>query len=202
MVDRVRALDRSRNTITVGSSAPGPLMELVPRMTRLYSDMTISSELKPEEELLVGLSDRLYQFIILDHPLEDDTGALMSVPFGSEHLYASLPAGHPAAILKETSFKEMDGSTFIMNANIGIWEDITVKGMPHARLIRQSSMEDISELVQSSSLPSFVTDLTLRLYGPQENRVAVPFSDPEATVHFYAVFHKKDRRRYEQLLSQ
>ena len=199
MVDRVQALDRSRNTITVGSSAPGPLMELVPMMTRVFSGTTISSELNTEEELLSGLSNGLYQFIVLDHPIENETGELMCIPFGSEHLYASLPAGHPAAILKKTSFKEMDGSTFIMNANVGVWEEITVRGMPHAHLIRQSSMEDISELVQSSSLPSFVTDLTLRLYGPQENRVAVPFSDPEATVHYYAVFHQKDRRRFEHL---
>lgn len=202
MVDRVHALDRSRNTITVGSSAPGPLMELVPMMTRVFSGTTISSELNTEEALLTGLSSGLYQLIVLDHPIEDGTGELMCVPFGSEHLYASLPAGHPAAILKETSFHEMDGSTFIMNANVGIWEEITVRGMPHARLIRQSSMEDISELVQSSSLPSFVTDLTMRLYGLTEGRVAVPFSDPEAAVHFYLLCKKGDKNRLKPLLDQ
>lgn len=198
MVARVRALDRSRNTITLGASAPGPLMELVPVLTRAYSGMTISSELKPEEELLEGLENDLYQLIVLDHPVESHD--LLCVPFGSERLYASLPPGHPAAILKETSFKEMDGTTFLMNANVGIWEGITRTGMPRARLIKQESSEDLGELVQSSSLPSFVTDLTMRLYGLTEGRIAVPFSDPEAEVHFHVVFPRKNQKRFEPFL--
>lgn len=199
MVTRVRTLDRSRNTITLGASAPGPLMELVPILTRAYSGTTISSELKPEEELLVGLGNDLYQLIVLDHPVEVENEELVCTPIGSERLYASLPPGHPAAILKETSFKEMDGTTFLMNANVGIWEEITRTGMPRARLIKQESSEDLGELVQASSLPSFVTDLTMRLYGMTEGRIAVPFSDPEAEVSFYLLCKPKNRKKFSTL---
>lgn len=199
MVTRVQALDRSRNTITLGASAPGPLMELVPILTRAYSGTTISSELKPEEELLTGLENDLYQLIVLDHPVEDENEEMVCVPFGSERLFASLPPGHPAAILKETSFHEMDGTTFLMNANVGIWEEITRKGMPRARLIKQESTEDLGELVQASSLPSFVTDLTMRLYGMTEGRIAVPFSDPEAEVSFYLLCKPKNRKKLSTL---
>ena len=200
LVARVRALNRSSRTITMGASAPGPIMELVPLLSRVFQGMTISSELKAEDELLEGLRNDLYQFIILDHPAEEE--GLFCVPAGSERLYASLPPGHPAAILKETSFHEMDGSTFLMNANVGIWEDICRKGMPRTRLIKQESSEDLGEQVQASSLPSFVTDLTLRLYGMMEGRVAVPFSDDEAEVRFYFLCKPENRKKLAPLLNQ
>lgn len=200
MATRIHALDRSRNTISIGASAPGPLMELVPAITRLYSGTTLSSELKEEVELLEGLDHDLYQLIVLDHEVSGD--GLVSIPYGSESLYVSLPPAHPAAMYDEVSFHAMDGETFIMNANVGFWEEITVRNMPHSRLIKQSSPEDLSQLVQASSLPSFVTDLTLRIYGPQENRVAVPFSDDDATAHYYVICKKENQKRFAALLAQ
>lgn len=68
MIAQVKALDRRRRTITVGSCAPGPMMELVPFLTDAFTGMTVSTEIKPEKELLAGLADHTYQFVILNHP--------------------------------------------------------------------------------------------------------------------------------------
>lgn len=56
MIAQVKALDRRRRTITVGSCAPGPMMELVPFLTDAFTGMTVSTEIKPEKELLAGLA--------------------------------------------------------------------------------------------------------------------------------------------------
>ena len=55
MIAQVKALDRRRRTITVGSCAPGPMMELVPFLTDAFTGMTVSTEIKPEKEPLPAL---------------------------------------------------------------------------------------------------------------------------------------------------
>ena len=58
LVEQVRALDRSRHTISIGSCAPAPLWRLVPLVSQLYPEMTVSSEMKDTDVLLEGLKKR------------------------------------------------------------------------------------------------------------------------------------------------
>lgn len=95
LIDRVRALDRSQHTITVGSSMPGPMMELLPKLSALYPEWTISTETKPEEYLLQGLKSGMYQ-LIFPHSLVEDT-KLHECACGTERLYAGPPEKHPLA---------------------------------------------------------------------------------------------------------
>jgi len=50
MFSQVRQLHRLSKTITVGSIAPGPIMELTPILTSNFSKMTVSTELKDEDK--------------------------------------------------------------------------------------------------------------------------------------------------------
>ena len=89
MIARVRALDRSRRTIAVGSVAPGPLMDLSPMLSSEYEDRTVSTELRKKEELIPLLKQGIFQLIILQEVPADDE--IVACPCGSEHLYGSLP---------------------------------------------------------------------------------------------------------------
>ena len=118
MIAQVKALDRRRRTITVGSCAPGPMMELVPFLTDAFTGMTVSTEIKPEKELLAGLADHTYQFVILNHPSDD--AAHYSEPCGSEHLCACLPPSHKRAYDTSIRFDELNGENFLMMKNVGV----------------------------------------------------------------------------------
>ena len=59
--------------------------------------------------------------------------------------------------------------------------------MPHSRFLVQNERFDLEELVASSTLPCFVSDVTIRTGGKPENRVIVPILDPEASVTYYTV---------------
>ena len=73
MIARVRALDRSRRTVAVGSVAPGPLMDLSPMLSSEYEDRTVSTELRKKEELIPMLKQGIFQLIILrEIPADDD----------------------------------------------------------------------------------------------------------------------------------
>ena len=194
MIARVRALDRSRRTIAVGSVAPGPLMDLSPMLSSEYEDRTVSTELRKKEELIPMLEHGIFQMIILREIPAND--GIFTCPCGSEHLYVSLPESHPLASRKSVTFAEMDGTEFLQISNVGIWEDIKKKEMPHARIYLQKDTAALAAVAATSSMATFKTDISLRHLAPEPGRVVIPFSDESSTVHFWCCCLKKDERKY------
>ncbi|MBQ9007722.1 MAG: LysR family transcriptional regulator [Clostridia bacterium] len=194
MVTRIRALERSRRTILLGSCAPGPLYELPPMLSSLYPDQTISTEIREETTLIAGLKQGTYQQIILNRETEDPE---ISCHFcGTESLCFSLPKDHPLADRKTLSFAEMDGETFLVYSEVGIWDGIHRQGMPHSRFILQPDRASLREITRSSSLPAFVTDLSLRVFGQDNGRISIPISDPSATMSFWCCCMKTQEKKY------
>ena len=196
MVVRIRALERSRRTILLGSCAPGPLFELPSILASLYPDQTISTEIRDEETLITGLKQGIYQQIILNRRPDDPE--ITSRPCGTESLCFSLPEEHPLAGRKTLSFAEMDGETFLVYSDVGVWDEIHRTNMPHSRFILQGDRASLQEITRSSSLPAFVTDLSLRVFGHNNGRVNIPISDQSATMSFRCCCLKGQENRYRR----
>ncbi len=198
MERHVRAFDRSLRTLNIGSCAPGPLMELLPLATGIYSGMTISSAVDTEENLVQGLKSSEYGVIVLPHSVGD--ADLFCQKYMAEQLYVSIPPFHPAAAYQTIAFSEMDGQNFIMYAHVGSWEDIVRTKMPHSKFFLQPDMEALGELARYSDLPSFTTDITLkRMETRQNGRVNIPFSDPESFAEFYLVCTLDNQPKWKRL---
>ena len=198
MLDRVRTLDRSHCTVTIGSSGPGPLLTMVPLFHEIFPEAKTASELKSEDKLIKGLMDDEYQLIILDHELDSED--LTQFYCGSESLFLEIMPDHPAAGLKSISFKEADGMSFLIHTEIGIWDQLVRKYMPNSTFLMQSDMDSLKQVAASSTLPSFQTDLGIEDAGLRGSRIAVPFSDPEACVRFYCILKKKNRIKYNAFI--
>ena len=185
MVGRVQAFDRSQRTILIGSCAPAPLWEIPPLLSDLYPDRTISSEIRENRVLLQGLRDGVYQLIILPYPLEEP--GIACVKYGEEHLFFSLPPAHPLSGSNALYMKDLNGETMLLRNRLGFWRDVTDQKMPDTRFLEQ---EDVAfeELVKSSALPSFATDVALRREGNPANRVNIPILDDEANVTYYCLY--------------
>lgn len=197
LVETVQNYDRSLHTVTIGSCTPGPLMEYPALLQQCFSSMTIAAEQKEEKELINDLNSHHCQLIILPHAIEKK--GYVCRQCGSEHLYASVIPAHPMAAYQKQgiTFHDMNGETFLMNSNVGIWENIVRNAMPDSKLILQDGIEELSEIVNASSIPSFCTDLTLRVRGDsyRSSRISVPFNDPEAAQTYYAVCLTSDENR-------
>lgn len=205
MVDHLRALDRSTRTISVGAVAPGPLIEFVPSLSALFPDMSIASEVKTEDELLEGLGNSIYQFVILTHQVEDET--LICEKYGDEQLFVSLPKKHRLSKKKKLSFRELNGESFLMLSEVGIWDKLVRDNMPDSSFLIQNDQNALGELIEASNLPNFATDITIRAYEnmqiPSRNtsdRVLIPISDESATMDFYIIAKKDLPGRYKSIL--
>ena len=190
MIERIQAFERSQRTILVGFCAPVPLWEIPPVLSNLYPDRTISSEMRKNEVLLQGLRDDVYQLIILPCPVEEP--GITCVKYGEEHLFFSLPPAHPLSGSKALYMKDLNGETMLLRNRLGFWRDITDKKMPDTRFLEQEDFA-FDELVKTSALPSFTTDVALRREGNSPNRVNIPILDEEANVTYYCLYKPSAR---------
>lgn len=194
MLRQVRALHRSRQTISLGSCAPGPVMEYVPKISGIYPEKTISSEVRSDEELIAGLYNKTYQLVVLDHTVR--ASDLFCRKCGSETLYLSVPPDHPKAGSSEVIFAEMNGETFLMASEVGIWGDIVKTYMPDSKFLLQSDLDALAELAKASSIASFATDITLAVLGNRGDRIPILFADDAATVDYYCVCLNEEKHEY------
>lgn len=203
MLERVRTFDRSRHTIAVGSCAPAPLWDISPMLSSLYPNMTIMTEMKEINVLLDGLYNKTYQFIILTEKPEDNSCECFR--WGEEHLYLSLPTSHPFAKSEGIYLKEMDGENMLLYSEIGFWHNLHKNKMPNSRFLLQSERFAFNELVNSSVLPSFTSDIVMR--HPEQHqstpeRVTIPILDEEAHVTYYCCFLKNQTEHLQTFIQE
>lgn len=182
MVSGIRDYDRKRHTIFVGSCAPAPLWEMIPALSSLYPDLTISSEIRDSQVLFQGLQDGVYHTIVLPYPVE--SSGIFCQKYKEEHLFFSLPPAHPLSGSKALSLKDLDGETMLLRTQLGFWNRVTDAKMPNTHFIVQEDAA-FNELVKASALPSFTSDLVIQREGEAPNRVTIPIKDEEANVTYY-----------------
>ena len=113
----------------------------------------------------------------------------------------ALPKGHRFVRRKSLSFAEMNGENMILMNDIGFWNFVRTEKMPNSRFLTQSDRFSFNELVRSSSLPSFTTDLAKKYLETEDLRVEVPVSDPEARVTYYLICLKDSLKEFRTLFS-
>lgn len=201
MTEQVRALDRSRRTILIGSCAPAPLWGLVPLAAQAFPDMTISAEMKSGDALRSGLREGVYKLIVLTEAAEEP--GVYCRRYGEERLYLSLPPSHPLARRREGVWlREIDGERMLLYDDIGFWRGWSRAMLPSTYFLLQQSARDFDELVASTDLPAFTSDAALRRNGGGDGRVPVPILDPEARVTYYCLCRAGDRRLLEPVLRE
>ena len=171
-------------------------MEYVPKISEIYPDKTISSEIQSDDKLIEGLYNKTYQMIILDHAIYAPN--LFCKKCGSETLYLYVPPAHPKADCSEVTFDEVDGETFIMAAEVGVWDSIVRDRMPSSKFLLQNDLDALSEISRASSIAGFVTDITLSVLGDRGDRIPVRFADDDATIDYYCICLNEEKTDYAQ----
>ena len=112
MLRHVRDFDRAGRTVRLGSCTPAHVAEIIQRITAFYPAAVISSEVKDIPQLLEGIKDERYQFVLLPFCPEDDN--LCYRKWGEEHLSFLLPKRHRFARRKHLSVSEMNGENMLL----------------------------------------------------------------------------------------
>ncbi len=199
MIRAVHAQEKAKHTISVGSCAPGPRLRLTTECASLFQGMNMEIMTSNDEaQLLEGLKNNEFQLIVLSHPV--DNSGLVCRFYMQEHLFINMNNMNPMAMSPGITFDEMAGQSFIMHAQVGIWENILLEHVPNIKFYKDEDLASLSILVNSSLLPSFSTDYTQRTMPTRwPNRSQVPITNPEAIQKFYLVYSKKSSKKLQKL---
>lgn len=202
MIQNLHLLDDSLRMIHIGYSAPGPksVYETVIQSYYPTSKIVWTSN-ENEKELLEGLQKHIYDFIFIQkQPLPKEYYSKSCL---KEQLFTCVEKDHPFMKYKDgITFEQMDGYTYLQIEDVGIWKDIKAKNMPHSKIITQKDREDLTALVNSSSLPCFVSNITNENDRKYPRRIHIPIIDLDATREFMIVLPKKSTSRFSKFLSE
>ena len=189
LVDKIRTYDQAHRTLRIGSCAPVPLREIVPRLMTRYPGQTISSEIQTEDVLLRKYEEGILQMIILPHPFEHPTTPCQILM--SEKMYFCVTKLNPLAEQKEVSLQDIDGQTILLYSEIGFWYEVFRIKLPHSRLLLQQEFDVFQELADASEFPFFISDWHLEHSELPPQRICIPITDAEAFVTYYYASRKK-----------
>ncbi len=179
-IQQVRDFDRRQHTIEICSCAPAPLWELLPKLNVQQPNMTVSSAIFQNEEVLAAWENGSCDIAILPFCIH---GAR---PLMQENLFVCVPPGHELARHSSLTFADINGFNFLLRTQLGFWDTLCREKMPASRFLVQTDASVFDELVNASSLPCFSTDYG-QLQGGYPNRIHIPLADDAAHVTFYMV---------------
>lgn len=191
MKQRLTLLEKSRRTLSFGSVSPGPVKELVPLFSDLFSDKIIQSEMKEGCELIEGLNNDLYRLIVLNYPIERN-GLFCQKVFSERLYYCFVPTDHPVDT-NGIYFRDINGRSILMPIGCGFWEQIVAKNMPDSKVILQDGNETINLISKHSDLAAFSSDIAIKHNIIRPFRVMIPILDDSAKADYYCVCKENDR---------
>lgn len=175
-------LSRRQRTLRLASVAPAPNW----RFSALALEKDPSTILEPEilegQETVRSLLNREAAFAITLRPIQLPN--VVSHSFMTEDLYLYAPINSDLAAHPRVSFADLDGRPFIVFEQIGFWMDIVRRDLPHSEIIVQKDRMVFRQLVASSNLLCFTTDVPEN-DNVLPSRVSIPIIDGEAHATFF-----------------
>ncbi len=179
-------------TMSIGYTAPGPTYKYPNLFLSNTNTNKIISTLNTEDELIKGLINNSYDIIFINHDIKID-GCITKKLF-QEHLYISVPPTHFICGMKAgVSWSDIDGQSFLLFSYVGYWETIVKNNLKRSRFLKNDDIEAMKEIAEFSSIPSFLTNLTINPNGVK-NRINIPIINDSAYLNFYVVVKEKNKK--------
>ena len=91
------------------------------------------------------------------------------------------------------SWSDIDGQSFLLFSYVGYWETIVKNNLKRSRFLKNDDIEAMKEIAEFSSIPSFLTNLTINPNGVK-NRINIPIINDSAYLNFYVVVKEKNKK--------
>lgn len=189
-IHNVQEFDRKMRCITIESCAPKPLWSMASKVAQSNPENEITSRICDSEKIIDDVKKGEADIGILPFKYSDDK--IKCTAFISEHLYICAVKEHEIYNHGCVSFNDLNGYNCLLRDKIGFWYDICKKNMPSSKFLIQTNEEEFIELVHSSSLLCFTTDLVKDYNEVLKERKIIPITDECANVRYYIIERRKN----------
>lgn len=188
-VQKIQQFNSKNSMLKIAATEPGPRLFLQRFSEEIFD---ISPDNISISSIEHGLEQLEFDAIISNQEIHSQT--LESLYLGRERLAFLVDTLTISSDKKSSTFAEMDGVSFILLENIGIWSDIIQKKMPHSKFLYQRDREAFHEILDHTNFPHFGTNLSIDLKTlATQRRQLLPIQDPEANLDFYIVYRIEER---------
>lgn len=184
-VSKVQTYDKRKRTIIIESCAPAPLWSLLPEMGKKFPDKTFSSATCEIAQIIADVKQGTCDYGILPYAYEGED--LLDFPYIEEHLAVCVRHDHELAGCDEVSFAQLNGFNCLVREQIGFWSDACKAKMPASRFLVQTDDFELEELIRTSTLLCFTTNLADWPEELQKSRKEIPIVDQEANVRYHII---------------
>ena len=109
-----------------------------------------------------------------------------------EKLYVTLSKEHFLAKKEFTTYEELDGQSFLLANELGVWDSIVKRRLPKSTFFRLDR-NNVAEVAKYSSIPSFQTDISMKLEN-RGDKINIPVIGDETIVPFYAIYRPSKKK--------
>lgn len=188
-VQKIQQFNSKNSMLKIAATEPGPRLFLQRFSEEIFD---ISPDNISISSIEHGLEQLEFDAIISNQEIHSQT--LESLYLGREKLAFLVDTHTISSDKKSSTFAEMDGVSFILLENIGIWSDIIQKKMPHSKFLYQRDREAFHEILDHTNFPHFGTNLSIDVKTlATQRRQLLPIQDPEANLDFYIVYRIEER---------
>lgn len=203
VIAKISNFYQSKEIISVAFSIPGPRILLHHIEDQLESNVIIEDMLQLKN--LITLLDQREHTLILSNQ-EIVTNEIESTFIGIEQLAVNLNKFMYQASQSSILFSELNGLSFLVLSDIGIWKKIIQENIHHTKFLYQKEEESFLEISKYSDFPYFSTNISK--LSPQfnqrnsmdSNRVTLPIRDNDAQMKIYANYLKVEKKKVSHLL--
>ncbi len=191
LTQKAKELKEKSSLIHVSMTGPG-MMCFYPYF--FYNNPEkYTNKICDEKTCLKEVKEGLVDLTFVNERIDEE--GLICEKVTDEELYVCLPKEHFLAGKKSVTYKELDGQSFLLGTDLGIWDDIVKRKLPKSKFIKLER-ESLGEVAKYSSIPSFQTNISMKLDN-REGKVRVPIIDDEATLPFYALYRPSKKKIYD-----
>lgn len=200
-VAHIKNYDQVQQTITIASTAPGPIViaDLLAKQFNLKVDHSLLNPAK----ITNAIENVKYSFCFSNQEIQNDK--VESLFIGKENLYINLDQFMFLANKRQVSFKDLRGLSFVVLNDIGPWKQIIQDKIPDAKFLYQAEREALTEITRFSNFPYFSTNVThYESIADTDNqdRVKIPIIDQAASMDFYVSYLKTQRHRLQPVFQR
>lgn len=200
MLSQVQAFAKAQSNISVGTCAPIPLWELIPILSSAFPQMSVTTEISTNENLLDGLKHDKYQMVVLSTKPEEE--AYFSAKFLSEKMFLSVPKNHPFYERERVSPSDLAGQFLIVYHEVGMWNDWIRNNFPDVNLMLIDDSAALRDAIGLGAALSFVSDYIIRMGRNDKNQKIIPVDLENNRMDYYLVCKKKQYPKYRKAVQR
>lgn len=202
MLQTVQKFEHSHSLLEVAAIAPGPMIVL--NHLNLAKNIQLTKDFLDPNSVVEHLQKHDFSLIVTNQ--EIITSDIESRFVGMEKLSVNLDKFTYLANQAKIHFKDLQGISFIVLTDIGIWKQVIQQEIPNAKFLYQDQVDAFTEITKYSNFPYFSTNLSKinpnHISQDEDNRVRISIQDDRAKMNFYASYLKEKKAVVTPLINQ